>query len=212
MSTHEQLITTLEERQARLDKICIKFGKRADQTHSQAAAALREEMQTNAELRGALRAVDANQNKQLEELRSDDLLKIPEHIVASSDIVSDLCEHFFMLLKVADTKIVTQDTILADLRAKLAEAEIRQVGFTAEIAGLKSKGPFILDETNPHLIYCEDEFVYLDPSNLQGVCDKLNQLTSDNARLRKAIEEAIEQKDSQGEVISILRNALEGGE
>jgi hypothetical protein len=59
----------------------------------------------------------------------------------------------------------------------------------AEIYALKSNGPFVLDTSNPHLIYCEDAGVYLDPSQPQGMCDKLNQLTAKLAKAKELIRQ-----------------------
>lgn len=94
-----------------------------------------------AEAKGALIAHDRMQNEQLAKHRDIEILALPDHIVASSDIVDDLCDHFYGLL-------CKQQQQLAESRGRAERAEQlvfgEFVGYQAYIAECN----FILDEDN----------------------------------------------------------------
>lgn len=73
------------------------------------------------------------------------------------------------------------------LRNELSQAETTRVGLLGEIEGLKSQGPYSVENG---MVLCKDTLVYFNPAFPEGIAEKLNTMQADNLRLRKAIEEA----------------------
>jgi hypothetical protein len=84
-----------------------------------------------AELSGALKAQDIMQNEQINEWREK--LHIPDHIVASSDIVDDLCEYLGGRIAAAEGKLEEITEYLTRLRDGFSEG-LKQPGESLHIS------------------------------------------------------------------------------
>ena len=93
MTNYEQLAQELEKCATIVQNMDLLYVTKANlmDGYIQSAAAIRE-------LCGALSAQDRMQNEQLDKHRDTEILALPECVVASSDVVDDLIEHFYGLL------------------------------------------------------------------------------------------------------------------